>query len=112
MSATDDLLANNETYVASFDKGDLPMPRARRWRSSPAWMPASTSTARSACRRATRTSFAMRGASQWAAESFTDPEVDVCQSVARIKANPFIPHTDRVRGFVFEVKSGALREVV
>ena len=48
---------------------------------------------------------------QWAAESFTDPDVDIRQSISRIKANPFIPHTDKVRGFVFEVKSGALREV-
>jgi carbonic anhydrase len=48
---------------------------------------------------------------QWAAESFTDPDVDIRQSISRIKANPFIPRTDKVRGFVFEVKSGALREV-
>ena len=30
MSSTDDLLANNESYVASFDKGDLPLPPARK----------------------------------------------------------------------------------
>ncbi len=47
----------------------------------------------------------------WAAESFGDLDVDVRQSVARIKASPFIPHTDRVRGFVFDVATGRLREV-
>ena len=47
----------------------------------------------------------------WPAESFTDLEQDVRQSVARIKASPFIPHTDAVRGFVYEVETGRLREV-
>jgi carbonic anhydrase len=47
----------------------------------------------------------------WAAESFADIDEDVRQSIARIKASPFIPHTDRVRGFVFDVATGALREV-
>ena len=47
----------------------------------------------------------------WAAEAFSDLEEDVRQSVARIKADPFIPHTDQVRGFVYEVETGRLREV-
>ena len=47
----------------------------------------------------------------WAAESFTDLDTDVRQSIARIKASPFIPHTDQVRGFVFDVATGRLREV-
>ncbi len=47
----------------------------------------------------------------WAAEAFTDPEADVRQSMARIQQNPFLPHKN-VRGFVFDVKSGALGEVV
>ncbi|TVT28439.1 carbonic anhydrase [Amycolatopsis rhizosphaerae] len=47
----------------------------------------------------------------WAAEAFTDPDADVRQSVARIKASPFIPHTDSVRGFVFDVATGKLNEV-
>jgi carbonic anhydrase len=47
----------------------------------------------------------------WAAESFTDLDVDVRQSIARIKASPFIPYTDQVRGFVFDVATGRLREV-
>jgi len=48
---------------------------------------------------------------EWAAESFTDIDEDVRQSIARIKANPFVVHTDAVRGFVFDVATGALREV-
>lgn len=47
----------------------------------------------------------------WAAEAFRDLDPDVRQSVARIKASPFVPHTDQVRGFVFDVASGRLREV-
>jgi carbonic anhydrase len=48
---------------------------------------------------------------EWAAEAFDDLEEDVRQSVARIKASPFIPKKDAVRGFVYEVESGRLREV-
>src|SRR3954469_17274245 len=48
---------------------------------------------------------------EWAAESFADLDEDVRQSIARIKASPFIPRKDSVRGFVFEVESGKLREV-
>jgi carbonic anhydrase len=44
-------------------------------------------------------------------ESFTDLESDVRQSIARIQASPFIPHKDSVRGFVYEVETGRLREV-
>lgn len=47
----------------------------------------------------------------WAAESFTDLDEDVRQSVARIAASPFLPHRDAVRGFVFDVGTGRLREV-
>jgi len=47
----------------------------------------------------------------WAAESFADVDADVRQSMARIKASPFVPHTDAIRGFVFEVETGRLREV-
>ena len=45
-------------------------------------------------------------------EAFSDLDGDVRQSVARIKATPFIPYRDAVRGFVYEVESGRLREVV
>jgi carbonic anhydrase len=48
----------------------------------------------------------------WAAEAFGDLDEDVRQSAARIKASPFIPHTDAVRGFVFDVATGKLNEVV
>src|SRR3954465_4785801 len=44
-------------------------------------------------------------------ESFTDLEEDVRQSVARIKASPFVPHKESVRGFIYEVETGRLREV-
>jgi carbonic anhydrase len=47
----------------------------------------------------------------WAAEAFPDLEEDVRQSVARVKASPFIPRKDSVRGFVYEVETGRLREV-
>ena len=48
---------------------------------------------------------------EWAAEAFPDLDGDVRQSIARIKASPFIPSKDAVRGFVYEVESGRLREV-
>jgi len=44
-------------------------------------------------------------------ESFSDLEEDVRQSVARIQASPFISHKQSVRGFIYEVESGRLREV-
>src|SRR5436305_11952151 len=47
----------------------------------------------------------------WAAEAFADLDDDVRQSIARIKASPFIPKKEHVRGFVYEVHSGQLREV-
>ena len=48
---------------------------------------------------------------EWAAEAFSDLDEDVRQSIARIKASPFIPNKDSVRGFVYEVETGNLREV-
>ena len=47
---------------------------------------------------------------EWAAEAFSDLDEDVRQSIARIKASPFIPRKN-VRGFVYEVETGKLREV-
>jgi carbonic anhydrase len=47
----------------------------------------------------------------FALEAFPDLDQDVRQSIARIKASPFIPRKDAVRGFVFDVGTGALREV-
>jgi carbonic anhydrase len=48
----------------------------------------------------------------WAPESFNDLDEDVRQSINRIKDSKFIPHTDQVRGFVFDVATGKLNEVV
>jgi carbonic anhydrase len=47
----------------------------------------------------------------FALEAFPDVDADVVQSIARIKASPFIPVKDAVRGFVYEVETGRLREV-
>jgi carbonic anhydrase len=48
---------------------------------------------------------------EWAAEAFSDLDQDVRQSIARIKASPFIPRKDSVRGFIYDVHSGSLGEV-
>jgi carbonic anhydrase len=47
----------------------------------------------------------------WAAEAFSDIDADVRQSIARIHAEPAIPFKESVRGFVYDVSTGALREV-
>ena len=47
----------------------------------------------------------------WAAEAFPELDEDVRQSIGRIKASPFIPHKESIRGFVFDVATGKLREV-
>lgn len=47
----------------------------------------------------------------WAAEAFDDLEADVRQSIARLRVSPFVPRTDAVRGFVFDVATGRLAEV-
>jgi carbonic anhydrase len=163
MSNTDQLLANNESYVAGFgDKGDLPLPPGRK-------------TAVVACMDARLNVYGALGLKEgdahvirnaggvvtddairslaisqrllgteeiilihhtdcgmltfhdddfkasieqdtgirppWAAEAFGDLDSDVKQSIARIKASPFIPNKDSVRGFVYEVETGKLREV-
>jgi carbonic anhydrase len=162
VSSTDDLLANNESYAASFDKADLPLPPARK-------------VAVIACMDARLNVYGMLGLTEgdahvirnaggvvtddeirslaisqrllgteeiilihhtdcgmltftddafkadiesdtgirpsWAAEAFPDLDGDVRQSIARVKASPFVPNKDAVRGFVYEVESGRLREV-
>jgi carbonic anhydrase len=162
MSATDEMLAGNERYAASFDKGELPMPPGRK-------------TAVVACMDARLNVYGMLGLSEgeahvirnaggvvsddvirslaisqrllgteeiilihhtdcgmltftddqfkasieretgikpeWAAETFSDLDADVRQSIGRIKASPFIPSKGAIRGFVYEVESGRLREV-
>jgi carbonic anhydrase len=162
MSTTDELLANNDAYVASFDKGDLPLPPAKKL-AVVACMDARLNVygilglnegdahvIRNAGGVVTDDEIRSLAISQrllgtediilihhtdcgmltfsddefkksiqdetgikpeWAAEAFDDLDTDVRQSIARIKASPFIPHTDSVRGFVYEVETGRLREV-
>ncbi|GGS96740.1 carbonic anhydrase [Streptomyces chromofuscus] len=47
----------------------------------------------------------------WAVESFKDVDQDVRQSMRRVRTSPFLLHTDDVRGFVFDVRTGSLREI-
>jgi len=47
----------------------------------------------------------------FAIESFTDIDADVRQSILRVRRSPFVPHRDRVRGFVFDVDDHRLREI-
>lgn len=47
----------------------------------------------------------------WALESFSDPYADVRQSMQRILMTPFVAHKGNVRGFVYDVTTGQLREV-
>jgi carbonic anhydrase len=47
----------------------------------------------------------------FAIDAFPDLEDDIVQSIARIKASPFVVHKDAIRGFVYEVETGRLREV-
>jgi carbonic anhydrase len=162
MSATDELLANNTHYAASFDKPDLPAPPARKL-AVLACMDArlnvygmlglaegdahvirnaggvvSDDAIRSlaisqrllgteeivlihhtGCGMLTFTDDAFKAQIEqdtgirpaWAAEAFSDLERDIRQSIARIEASPFIPHKESVRGFVYEVETGRLREV-
>ncbi len=162
MSTTDDLLANNEAYVASFDKADLPMPPAKKL-AVVACMDARLNVygvlglqegdahvIRNAggvvtddeirslaisqrllgteeiilihhtdCGMLTFTDDDFKASIQgdvgikpeWAVEAFSDLDEDVRQSIGRIKASPFIPNKNSVRGFVYEVESGRLREV-
>jgi carbonic anhydrase len=162
MSQTDELIAHNEQYAASFDQGDLPLPPARKV-AVVACMDArlhvhgllglddgDAHVIRNAGGVVTDDAIRSLAISQrllgteeivlihhtdcgmltftddqfkadieretgirpeWAAEAFPDPEGDVRQSMARIQASPFIPRKDSVRGFVYEVETGRLREV-
>ena len=162
MSQTDKLLRNAEKYAEDFDKGDLPMPPARKVaivacmdaRLSPfALLGLEVGDAhviRNAggvitedeirslaisqrllgteeiillhhtdCGMQTFTDDEFRQSIQeetgikptWSAECFSDVDEDLRQSLARIQASPFIPKKDSVRGFVYEVETGRLREV-
>jgi carbonic anhydrase len=50
-------------------------------------------------------------APSFAIESFVDVDVDVRQSILRVRQSPFLPHRDCVRGFVYDVDAHRLREV-
>jgi carbonic anhydrase len=162
MSVTDELLKNNEAYVAAFDKGDLPLQPAKKVavlacmdaRLNPygalGLAEGDAHVIRNAggvvtddeirslaisqrllgteeillihhtdCGMLTFTDdqFAQKLQDEtgetpaWSANTFPDLEGDVRDSIARIKDSPFIPNTDSVRGFVYEVETGKLREV-
>ena len=162
MSVTDELLRNAEKYAASFDRGDLPLPPAKKV-AVVACMDARLLPARvlgleegdahiirnaggvvtddeirslaisqrllgteeimlihhTDCGMLTFTDDAFKQSVQeetgikppWAAEAFDNLEADVRQSIARIRASPFIPRKGSVRGFIYEVETGRLREV-
>jgi carbonic anhydrase len=162
VSTTDELLANNQDYAASFDKGDLPVPPARKI-AVVACMDARLNVYgllglqegdahvirnaggvvtddairslaisqrllgteeivlihHTGCGMLTFSDDAFRASieqdtgirPEWAAEAFSDLDGDVRQSIARVKASPFLPHKESVRGFVYEVETGRLREV-
>ena len=163
MSVTDELLANNATYAASFDKGDLPLPPGKKV-AVVACMDARLNVygalglregdahvIRNAggvvtddeirslaisqrllgteeiilihhtdCGMLTFTDDEFKRTIQdevgikpeWAAEAFSDVDEDVRQSIARIHASAFVPRKESVRGFVYDVTTGVLREVV
>lgn len=48
----------------------------------------------------------------WAVEAYTDADQDVRQSIQRVRTSPFLLHKDDVRGFVFDVTTGLLREIL
>jgi carbonic anhydrase len=50
-------------------------------------------------------------APSFAIESFVDLDADVRQSILRVRRSTFLLHRDRVRGFVYDVDTHALREV-
>ena len=50
-------------------------------------------------------------APEFAIESFTDLDAAVRQSILRVKGSVFLPHRERVRGFVYDVDTHRLREV-
>ncbi|MDQ2852010.1 MAG: carbonic anhydrase [Actinomycetota bacterium] len=47
----------------------------------------------------------------WSPEAFADSPADVTQSINRVKASPFLAHTDHVRGFVYDDHTGTLTEI-
>lgn len=161
MSATEDLIANNAGYVATFSKGSLPLPPAKKVavlacmdaRLDPAkalgLQEGDAHVIRNAggvasddALRSIIISQRLLGTEEivlvhhtdcgmetfhddevkakieaetglrpsFALEAFPDAVADVKQTAARIKANPFVVHK-KIRGFVYEVETGKLREV-
>jgi len=47
----------------------------------------------------------------WSVEAFDNPYDDIRQSIQRVYMSPFLPHKETVRGFVYSVADGHLREV-
>jgi carbonic anhydrase len=162
MSVTDELLQNAEAYAEDFDKGDLPLPPARKVaivacmdaRLNPYGLlglrEGDAHVIRNAGGVVTDDEIRSLSISQrllgteeiilihhtdcgmltfgdddfrrqiqqdtgikpeWAAEAFGDLDEDVRQSIGRIKASPFVPRKDQIRGFVYDVRTGTLREV-
>ena len=163
MTVTEELLANNDTYAAGFDKGDLPLPPGRKV-AVVACMDARLDPAKALgleegdahvirnaggvvsddalrslvisqrllgteeiilihhtdCGMLTFSDDEVKAAIEadtgirpsFALEAFADVAADVRQSLARIAASPFVPLKDKVRGFVYDVKTGRLDEVV
>ncbi|GAB3920220.1 carbonic anhydrase [Kribbella albertanoniae] len=162
MSVTDELLANAERYTENFDKGELPLPPAKRVavvacmdaRLNPYGLlglsEGDAHVIRNAggvitaderrslaisqrllgtqeiilihhtdCGMLTFTDDEFKASIQaetglkpdWSAEAFPDVDADVRQSIARITADPFIPVKTSVRGFVYDVAKGSLREI-
>src|SRR6266568_4653501 len=129
MSVTDELLRNAERYAADFDRGDLPLPPGKRVavvacmdaRLNPYGLlglsegdahvirNAGGGVTDDEIRRQIQDETGVKP--EWAAEAFDDVEEDVRQSIARIKASPFIPKKEHIRGFVYDVKTAELSEV-
>jgi carbonic anhydrase len=162
MSATDELVANNAAYAATFTAGSLPMPPAKQvavvacmdarlnvhgllgLREGDAHVIRNAGGAvtddairslmisqrllgtreiilihHTDCGMLTFADDEVKAAVEadtgvrppFALEAFTDLDADVRQSIRRIEASPFVPQTDSIRGFVYDVTSGKLREV-
>ncbi len=47
----------------------------------------------------------------WSAETFEHLDENVRASIAKVRDSPFVPHKESIRGFVYEVETGRLREV-
>jgi carbonic anhydrase len=162
VSVTDELVENNKDYAANFDKGDLPIPPAKKV-AVVACMDArlvptrllgleegDAHVIRNAGGLVTDQEIRSLSISQtllgteeivlihhtdcgmlsftddqlkdqieestgqrpdWEPGAFADLEEDVRSAIRRIKDSPFVPKKDAIRGFVYEVETGRLREV-